>query len=197
MRCKFRAAIAAFIIAACFAGAAVAGPFEEGVAAYARGDYATAAIQYREAAEQGSAAAQHNLGLAYYGGQRVPQDYAEAAKWFRKAADQGDDYAQSCLGHMFSTGHGVPQDHAESVRWSRKSSDQGNAAAQYNLGVAYASGEGAPQDYVLAHMWFNLSAAQGDQYAAHNRDAVARRMTPAQIAEAQKLAREWKPTAGR
>jgi uncharacterized protein len=51
-----------------------------------------------------------------------------------------------------------------------------------------------PQDYVYAHMWFNLSAALGNQTAALNRDRVVRLMTPAQIAEAQKLARDWKPT---
>ena len=49
------------------------------------------------------------------------------------------------------------------------------------------------QDYVLAHMWFNLSAAQGDADATKNRDRVAGKMTPARIAEAQRLAREWKP----
>jgi TPR repeat protein len=58
----------------------------------------------------------------------------------------------------------------------------------------YNNGQGVPQDYVLTHMWFNLSAAQGDQAAAKNRDDVAKLMTPAQIAEAQKLAREWRPT---
>jgi len=58
----------------------------------------------------------------------------------------------------------------------------------------YDSGWGVPQDYVKAHMWFNLSAAQGEQDAAEDRDKVAQRMTSAQVAEEQKLAREWKPT---
>jgi TPR repeat protein len=58
----------------------------------------------------------------------------------------------------------------------------------------YANGHGVPQDYVLAHMWFNLAAATGMvETAAADRDMVAAKMTPAQIAEAQKLAREWKP----
>jgi TPR repeat protein len=57
----------------------------------------------------------------------------------------------------------------------------------------YAQGQGVPQDYVRAHMWFNLLAAQGYKGASENRDKAARLMTPAQIAEAQKLAREWKP----
>jgi TPR repeat protein len=55
----------------------------------------------------------------------------------------------------------------------------------------YDNGKGVPQDNVLDHMWFNLSAAQGDAGAAKNRDKAAKRMTPEQIAEAQKLAREW------
>ena len=65
--------------------------------------------------------------------------------------------------------------------------------AQNNLGVMYTNGEGVQQDYVRAHMWFNLSAMRGEQRAAKNKDNIAKRMTPAQIAEAQKLAREWRP----
>ncbi len=57
----------------------------------------------------------------------------------------------------------------------------------------YYGGEGVPQDYAQAHMWFNLAGAQGLEQAAKNRDNVAKRMTPTQIAEAEKLAREWKP----
>jgi hypothetical protein len=70
---------------------------------------------------------------------------------------------------------------------------QGDAKAQGDLGAAYVKGEGVPQDYVLAHMWFNLAAAQGNEDARQNRDGVAKLMTPDQIAEAQRLARQWKP----
>jgi uncharacterized protein len=79
------------------------------------------------------------------------------------------------------------------VKWFRKAADQGNALAQLSLGGMYANGRGVPQDYILAHMWYNLTAAQGDQDAIKNRDLIAGNMTPAQIAEAQRLAREWKP----
>ena len=48
-------------------------------------------------------------------------------------------------------------------------------------------------DYVMAHMWVNLSAAQGHKKAVKARDILAKKMTPDQIAEAQRLAREWKP----
>ena len=81
------------------------------------------------------------------------------------------------------------------AKWLRKAADQDIAEAQSDLGLMYASGLGVPQDYVLAHMWFNLSAAQGNQIAIYSRDFMAEHhMTQAQIAEAQKLAREWKPT---
>jgi hypothetical protein len=78
--------------------------------------------------------------------------------------------------------------------------EQGNALAQLGLGVMYANGQGVPQDYVRAHMWFNIAAAAAGASDVSVRDAikwrdlVAARMTPAQIAEARRLAREWKPT---
>ncbi|MGB7278846.1 MAG: hypothetical protein WBD15_13995 [Pseudolabrys sp.] len=85
------------------------------------------------------------------------------------------------------------RDYATAVRLIRPVAEQGNANAQYNLGVFYDNGLGVPQDKVRAYMWFNLSAAQGREGAAAFRDLIARRMTPAQTAEAQRLAREWKP----
>jgi len=84
------------------------------------------------------------------------------------------------------------RDYATALRLIRPLAEQGNANAQYNLGVFYDNGLGVPQDRVRAHMWLNLAAMQGRDGAAAFRDLVARLMTPAQIAEAQKLAREWK-----
>jgi uncharacterized protein len=72
----------------------------------------------------------------------------------------------------------------------RLSKEDDDAGAQRNLGFMYYKGQGVPLNYVRAHMWFNLSAAQGDQAAVKSRDLVAQLITPAQIAEAQKLARE-------
>jgi TPR repeat protein len=86
------------------------------------------------------------------------------------------------------------RDYAIALRLIRPLAEQGDASAQYNLGVFYDNGLGVPQDKVSAYMWLNLAATQGKEGAATFRDLVARLMTPAQIAEAQKLAREWKPT---
>jgi TPR repeat protein len=87
------------------------------------------------------------------------------------------------------------RDYATAVRIIRPLAEQGDARAQYTLGVFYDNGLGVPQDRVTSYMWFDLSAAQGKEGAAAFRDLIARRMTPAQIAEAQKLARERKSAA--
>ena len=188
------------ILFVCAGGPAVAGPFEDGLAAAQKGDYATAMRLWRPLAEQGDASAQLNLGIMFDQGQGVTQDYAAAAAWFRMAAEQGEAKAQFNLGVMYSNGQGVPQDYAAAVSWWRKAADQGAADAQFNLGLMYAKGQGVPQDYVQAHMWTNLAASrlaasekEKRDDAVKNRDVVAAKMTPAQIAEAQKLAREWKP----
>ena len=92
---------------------------------------------------------------------------------------------------MYHQGRGVPQDYAEAVKWYHKAAERGLAEAQANLGILYAKGRGVPQDYVYAYMWLSLSAAKGDKDGTKARDLVAKLMPPAQIAEAQKLTREW------
>jgi TPR repeat protein len=197
MRNVITAGVVALALSLVLAAPVVAGPFEDGVDAYLRGDYATTLRLYRPLADQGDAEAQFNLGTMYDYGRGVPQDYAEAVTWYRKAADQGDADAQNNLGKMYFNGHGVPQDYNAALKWYRKSADQGRGSGQNNLGKMYFTGHGVPQDYVQAHMWFNLAAAnlpaEKRDIAVKNRDIVAAKMTPAQIAEAQKLAREWKP----
>jgi len=85
---------------------------------------------------------------------------------------------------------GVPQDYKTAVKWYRLSAEQGNANAQGNLGVMYGTGHGVIQDNVYAHMWGNLAASNGNENGGKVRDIVAKKMTPADISTAQKLARE-------
>ena len=109
----------------------------------------------------------------------------------RALAEQGNAVAQYNLGFRYANGDGVPQDNAEAERWYRLAAYQGHADAQYSLGTLYAGGEGVPEDHVLAYMWFNLAAAQGNEIAQENKDIIEERMTREQIAEAQRLSREW------
>jgi len=182
-------------------------PFEEAGKAHKRGDYATTFRLMKPLAEQGDAQAQYNLGLLYANGQGVPQDYAEAAKWYRKAAESKQPragraigVASNNLGILYVNGQGVPQDYAEAAKWILKAAEMNIAAGQNNLGKMYRDGLGVPQNYVLAHMWFGLAAsstreseATEREEAIKNRDGVASKMTPAQIAEAERMTRGLTP----
>ena len=113
-------------------------------------------------------------------------------------AEQGDADAQFNLGFMYLMGEVIPLDYKEAFRWYRASAVQGNSSAQGSLGGMYHKGLGLPQDHIQAHMWYSLAVAnseldQARKLWAKNRDSTAKKMTADQIAEAQRLAREWKP----
>jgi uncharacterized protein len=148
----------------------------------------------RVKAEQGDVYAQFGLGLMYEKGYGVPQDYRQAVKWIKLAAEQGDSDAQYNLGDKYTKGQGIPQDYNESVKWFRLAAEQGDKGAQFKLGVMYANGDGVLQDYVMAHMYWNIAAVNGHKNSIKNRGIVEEDMSSSQIAEAQKLAREWMRT---
>ncbi len=152
--------ISAVVVLIGLASPAWAG-FDEGVAAYERGDHATALREWRPLAEQGDAKAQIYLGFMYAEGEGVPQDNAEAVRWYRKAAEQGDADAQFILGIMYNKGQGVPQDYVQAVKWFRKAAEQGETLGQFSLGFIYENGEGVPQDYVEAVKWYGKAAELG------------------------------------
>jgi uncharacterized protein len=172
--------------------------FRRGVSYAGDQDYAGAVRAYRWAAVQGDANAQNNLGVLHVRGRGFPQDYAEGVKWFRRAAEQGLAGAQFNLGRRYFNGQGVPQDDAEAVKWFRRAAEQGFADAQNDLGYMYGHGRGVPQDYLAAYSWFSLAASRAESRAdgdrsAKNRDLAASKLTPDQIAEAQRLASAWRP----
>ena len=164
-----------------------------GFEAYSRGDYETALAELSPLAKQGDAIAQYSLGYMYDQGLGVAKDYLEAVKWYRLAAEQGAVEAQVNLGTMYFHGHGVPQDNEEAVKWFRQTAEQGDARGQLNLGTMYDTGLEVLKDPAVAYMWYNLAGAQGQKMAGENRDRLEKQMTPTQVAEAQRLAREWKP----
>jgi len=149
--------------------------------------------EVQRAAEQGDSVSQFNLGWMYANGESVPLNHTQAFKWFRLAAEQGNADAQFTLGVMYAEGEGVPENDAEAVKWFRLAAEQGNVDAHAMLGAMYFMGEGVEADYVQSYLWFNLAAAQGHPIARSGKEAIEKKMTPEQIAEAQKLSAEWKP----
>ena len=143
-------------------------------------------------------------------GRGVSKDYKVSAKWRRLAAEQGSSFAQSDLGYMYQHGHGVKKDYGEAIKWYRKAAENGRAVSQRNLGVLYYHGYGVPRDWVQAAMWFYVAAFIDEtgafkelgahvtddtlkQVSVHDRYSrrITKLLTTAQIAQAQKLAREW------
>jgi uncharacterized protein len=153
-------------------------------------DYKTAVKWFKRSAKQGNAPAQRNLGLMYAEGKGVPQDYKTAVKWYILSAEQGFAAAQTSLGLMYDNGQGVQQDYKTAVKWWTLAAEQGFANAQFNLGLMYAKGERVKRNYARTHMWWSIAASSGYKRAVKYRDKVAGMMTPAQIADAQKLIRE-------
>jgi uncharacterized protein len=123
------------------------------------------------------------------------RDNYETALWlYRRAAEQGHIDAQMELADIYFGGlMRVPEDKAESAKWYLRAAELGNAMAQGNIGLAYWYGKGVPKNEVMGLMWLNLAVAQGFKDAVERRDRLAGHMTPAQVAEAKKLADEWKP----
>jgi TPR repeat protein len=168
-----------------------ASPYDDGKAAYDRGDYAEAAKSYRLGGiEQGDANSLLALGAMYQNGVGVTQDYVEAMKCYQLAAALGDPTAALYIGTMNYSGLGVETDRSEAFNWYRLSATRGNVQAQIYLAAMYADGDGVAQDFVRAHKWFNILSAEGNDTGSAFRGKMAERMTSDQITEAQKMARE-------
>ena len=152
-------------------------------------DFGEALRWARLAAEQGDPRGQSVLAAAYNTGSGVARDFGEALRWARLAAEQGDARGQVVLGYVYFNGNGVEQDDEAAARWAQLSAEQGHAGAQIMLGMMYASGRGVEQDDVSSWMWLTLGGGHATLQAA-----LARRMTPERIAEAEARARDWTPT---
>jgi len=148
----------------------------------------------RRLADDGDPRVEYKVAVMYNFGLGVPPDYGEGSVWLRRAAEQGFSPAETALGDMFRQGMGVDRNYAEAARWYRMAAEQGYGSAQHLLGAAYAAGRGVPHDDVEAYMWLSLAAARFEPRADADRDAVAGRMTPDQVATAREFIREWKPS---
>ncbi len=132
------------------------------------------------------------MAASYHNGTGVPVDLKESIKWYKLAAENGNALAQWKMGIHCYAGEFILEDYQEAAKWFTMAAEQGRAEAQTAIGTLHALGHGVPGDYVQAHMWFNIATANGDgEQAKKRREAVADFMTPEQIAEAQKLAKEW------
>jgi uncharacterized protein len=124
-------------------------------------------------------------------------DYIAAVRTLTPLALRGDARAQSFLGFLYENGYGAPQAYDAAADLYMQAAVCGNPFGQGMLGLMYDKGHGVPQDFVLAYKWLNLAAARASRrerdYFQRLRNAVAMKMSKAQIAEGQRLALLWAP----
>jgi len=139
-------------------------------------DYSKSVEVYRQAAADGSAEAQYNLGVMYSHGQgshggpagRVAVNKAEAVKWYKMSSEKGFSRAQYNLGVMYRDGDGVPRDFQEAHKWFLKAAEQDDWRAQVNLGAMYQEGQGVLQSYPQAMFWYKKAADLGFSEGFYN-----------------------------
>ena len=127
---------------------------------------------------------------------------------YKRAAELGDARAQYDLGHYYASVNDRDRwwssdnprdypDYKEAARWYRMAAEQGYALAQDRLGRMHHNGTGVLKDYVQAHRWYNLAASQQTdkdrKKSVKRRDKLEEKMSREQVAEAERLAREFKP----
>lgn len=118
-------------------------------------------LELRQAAADGDARAQFEIGAIYTEGRAVPQDYAEAAKWYERAAAQGFVPAQYRIGNLYEAGQGVDQDFGVAKLWYQRGAEAGHRMAMHNLAALYAGGQLGEQQFEPAAEWFARAAALG------------------------------------
>ncbi len=129
----------------------------------------------------------------YFHREGSAQDGSEALNWLHRAAEQGHADAQHNLATFYTIGCGVAQDETEAAKWCRKAAEQGLAEAQSTLGLLYQTGQGVPKNYAEAYFWAFLAATAGAKDSLDLCNRIAGLLTPQQISNIQRRAREWKP----
>jgi TPR repeat protein len=159
-------------------------------------DPATAVKWYETAAGRGYLPAAFALGFLYLNGaDGFDADAAKATPWLTRAAEAGYGPAQALLAEIYRTGNGTAVDRTEAMRWSLAAARQGIASAEFSAGLLEYDEPGVAA-HLEAYKWFELAARAGYPGAAESRDAVARALSPPEIAEAKGRADAFKPDAG-
>ncbi|MCR6670385.1 peptidoglycan-binding protein [Devosia ginsengisoli] len=118
-------------------------------------------LELRQAAADGDARAQFEIGAIYTEGRAVTQNYPEAARWYERAAAQGFVPAQYRIGNLYEAGQGVDQDFEVAKLWYQRGAEAGNRMAMHNLAALYAGGQLGDQQFESAAEWFAQAAARG------------------------------------
>lgn len=168
-----------------------AGDFQKGWKAYSSTDYATALSEWQELADSGDANACYGMGLLYGNGFGVDLNDEQALRYYLVAAEKGHAEAQYSLGIMHQNGWGVPIDEEAGIKWYLLAADQGIVGALLALGRVHAMDFSERFDAVAAYKWYALAAKFGDLDARLRMEAVASKMSPDEVADADNQVSDW------
>jgi len=158
----------------------------DGITAFKSEDYAKAYRILSAVSKNGDRRALFYLGRMLMWGKGVHMNKNKGWKLVRRSALEGFAEAQDAIGIKYE----AEKDFTNAAKWYRMAAEQGFAPGQFRLGWLYEDGEGVLKSYVYAHMWYNIAQAGGIKMGRVFRDSLEKKMTAAQIAEAQRLARE-------
>jgi TPR repeat protein len=153
---------------------AIAGPFEDGAAAYKRGNYAAALSAWRPIANT-NGEVQNIMGIMYMDGKGVPRNAATALQWFARSAASGSSSGQNNLGGLYRDGKGVPRDFDKAFTFFYAGASQGTRV-----------------DHLRAYMWFDLAAMAGYPRGAADRQVERAKLTTKDAADAHQMALQCK-----
>ena len=185
-----------WLLLALLAAPAHAGPFDDGVRALTKGDFAAARAVFEPLAKTDDGDAQFMLGVMAENGLGTDQDLAAAARWYLKAAAVGVSSAQYNIAVFYQLGKGVAANPAEALRWHALAAEQGHRKAQNNLCAMYYTGAGVARDLVESWKWLTLAAA-GLRGEAHdivrkNIAAIEGELSTAALRDAKRRVGAWK-----
>ena len=152
-------AILAVVVALLFGAGSAWADWDDGWAAYNRGNFATAFRVFKALAKQGDERAEFVVAGLYLRGQGVPRNRTEADKWFLKAAEHGDALAAGVVGHMYRDGDGVPKNYIKAYMWWFLADDAGLATADLldSLKKEMTPAQIGEAQKLAATMWQKLS----------------------------------------
>ena len=163
-----------------------------GLEAFERGDYKTAAAEWKTLADQDDARAQYLLASMYAHGKGVPRNLGTALEWYQRSAELGFAKSQFLVGMAYREGKDLPQDYAAAFRLFQLAARQGDVDAQFFLASMFTNGDGTKKDHVRAYILFNIAMLQGHKEAKRGLDFVKGQLTPAQLETAKQQVENWK-----
>lgn len=166
--------------------------FDQANSAFAQQHYQAAFSDFNKAAISGHVKSQYNLAYLYQQGVGTKKNLQKAIDWYKKAASQKHVKAMYNLGYLYQHTSPPTQNYVDALKWYKKAAALGSDSALVNIGQLYFFGLGVDKNYTEAYAWYTLASARGNKNGLRNKDLVAVKLTPFELASGDNLYRHRK-----